>query len=216
MPEIEKLKPIVAKRVFEEMRAAGIRGSKEHLHKVHADKTIKIVNFSHPLFDIANLFQLTAKRKGLFKLHKCSPLPSILIPPLSQLPFFVGFTIVLNQLSQSPTPFDSESFLTLTSLAHPDPTMTLPIVLGFLTMANVESGSWVMNAAEREQQRLSEAEEVNRLAAGGKVRVQPRKIIKTALRGLSIIRIVVAALTPGVRSFVHTSMSIMFTSFFFL
>jgi len=61
----------------------------------------------------------------------------------------------------------------------------------------VESGSWVMNAAEREQQRLSETEEAKRLAAGGKVQIQPRKIIKTGLRGLSIIRIVIAALTPG-------------------
>ena len=82
--------------------------------------------------------------------------------------------------------------------------MTLPIVLGFLTMANVESGNWVMNAAEREQQRLSEAEEVKRLAAGGKVQIQPRKIIKTGLRGLSIIRIVVAALTPGVSKIPRT------------
>jgi len=130
---------------------------------------------------------------------------------LSQLPFFVGFTIVLNQLSQTPTPFDSESFLTLTSLAHPDPTMTLPIVLGFLTMANVESGSWIMNAAEREQQRLSEVEEAKRIAAGGKIRIQPRKIIKTGLRGLSIIRIVVAALTPGVRSLIYTGIPIVFT-----
>lgn len=106
--------------------------------------------------------------------------------------------MVLNRLSQDPTPFDSESFLTLTSLAHPDPTMTLPVLLGFLTMANVESGNWVMNAAEREQQRAIEAEEAKRVASGGKVRIQPGKIIKFGLRALSIIRIIVAALTPGV------------------
>jgi hypothetical protein len=76
--------------------------------------------------------------------------------------------------------------------------MTLPIVLGFLTMANVESGNWVMNAAEQEQQRAIEAKEARRVATGGKVRIQPGKIIKTSLRALSIFRIIVAALTPGV------------------
>lgn len=145
-----------------------------------------------------NFFQLTAKRKELFKQHNCSPLPSMLIPPLSQLPFFIGFTVVLNRLSQEPTPFDSESFLTLTSLAHPDPTMTLPVVLGFLTMAHVESGNWVMSAAERERQRAIEAKEARLAAADGKMRIQPGKAIKSGLRALSIIRIIVAAMTPGV------------------
>ena len=69
-------------------------------------------------------------------------------------------------------------------------------------MANVESGNWVMNAAEREQQHATEAAEAKRIAIGGKVRIQPGKIIKMSLRGLSIIRIIVAALTPGV-SFIH-------------
>jgi len=81
--------------------------------------------------------------------------------------------------------------------------MTLPVVLGLLTMANVESGNWVMNAAEREQKRTFEAEEAKRVATGGKVQIQPGKIISTSLRTLSIIRIIVAALTPGV-SFNHS------------
>jgi inner membrane protein COX18 len=143
---------------------------------------------------------LTARRKELFKEHRCSPLPSIIIPPLSQLPVFVGFTIVLSRLSVDPTPFDSESFLTLTSLMHPDPTMTLPVVLGFLTMANVESGNWVMNAAEREQQHKVAERESKRIAEGGNPRLHPGKVLKTLLRGLSIVRIIIAAITPGVRS----------------
>jgi inner membrane protein COX18 len=110
----------------------------------------------------------------------------MIIPPLSQLPVFMGFTILLNRLSTDPTPFDSESFLTLTSLAHSDPTMALPLALGFLTMLNVESRNWFMNAAERERQQALEG--------------QPHisNLIKPVLRGLSIVRIVVAALTPGV------------------
>ncbi|KAF9534227.1 60Kd inner membrane protein-domain-containing protein [Crepidotus variabilis] len=182
MPEVEALKPAVAKSVLDEMRAAGLRGTKEELRKMHSERCIKI---------------LTAKRKELFKQYKCSPLASIVVPPLSQLPVFVGLTLMFNRLSQDPTPFDSESFLTLTSLAHPDPTMTLPVVLGFLTMANVESGNWVMNAAEKEQRRVTELKEARRIAEGGKPRIHPGKIIKTALRGLSVLRIVIAAMTPG-------------------
>ena len=56
----------------------------------------------------------------------------MLIPAVSQLPLFVGFSVMLNNLSRHPTVFDSESFLTLTSLAHADPTVTLPIVIGLL------------------------------------------------------------------------------------
>lgn len=70
-------------------------------------------------------------------------------------------------------------------------------------MANVESGNWVMNAAEREQRRAIEAEETRRVATGGKAKIPAGKIIKTSLRALSIIRIIVAALTPGV-SFIIT------------
>jgi inner membrane protein COX18 len=65
-------------------------------------------------------------------------------------------------------------------------------------MAHVESGNWVMNAAEREQQRVIESEEAKRVALGGQVRLQPGKVIKAGLRILSVVRIIVAALTPGV------------------
>jgi len=90
--------------------------------------------------------------------------------------------------------------------------MTLPVVLGFLTMANVESSNWVMNAAEKEQQRNMEEREAKRVAEGGKPRIHPGKVIKSVLRGLSIFRIIIAAMTPGVscfrcssRNFVHSS-----------
>lgn len=145
------------------------------------------------------ILQLTTRRKQLFKQYKCSPLPSIIIPPLAQLPVFVGFTLVLSRLSIDPTPFDSESFFTLSTLAHPDPTMTLPVILGFLTMANVESGNWVLNAAEREQLRKRDQEEKKRVLEGGKPKLHPGKVLKTFLRGLSIIRIIIAAMAPGVK-----------------
>lgn len=76
--------------------------------------------------------------------------------------------------------------------------MTLPVILGFLTMANVESGNWVMNAVERQQRRAAEVEEEKRIAAGGKPKIHPGNIIKSTLRGLSVLRIVIAAMAPGV------------------
>ena len=142
--------------------------------------------------------QLSMRRTELLKQYKCTTLPSILVPALSQLPFFVCFTVVLGRLSVDPTPFDSESFFTLSTLAHPDPTMTLPVILGFLTMANVESSNWVLNAAEREQVRKAEQEERKRILEGIKPPIPVGKIFKTCLRGLSIVRIIIAAMVPGV------------------
>ena len=68
-------------------------------------------------------------------------------------------------------------------------------------MANVESGNWVLNAAEREQKRKANEEERKRILEGGKPRLHPGKVIKTALQGLSIVRIIIAGMAPGVRFF---------------
>ena len=66
-------------------------------------------------------------------------------------------------------------------------------------MANVEAGNWVLNAAEREQVRKADQEERKRIFVGGKPRIRVGKVLKTSLRGLSIVRIIVASITPGVR-----------------
>ncbi|TFK43448.1 60Kd inner membrane protein-domain-containing protein [Crucibulum laeve] len=182
MPEIEKLKPAVSKRVFEEMKKSGMRGDKKFLQEFHAKKSLEL---------------LKIRQQQLLNEHNFHPIRSMLLPPLSQLPVFLMFTIVLSRLSMDPTPFDSEAFLTLSTLAHPDPTMTLPIVLGVLTMANVETSQWVMNAEERAQLRKIEEAKAQKIAAGGKPVVEPGKLIKTGMRGLSIIRIIIAALAPG-------------------
>ncbi|KAF8897626.1 60Kd inner membrane protein-domain-containing protein [Infundibulicybe gibba] len=182
LPEIEKQKPIVSKQVLEEMKKEGIRGEKPYLQEFHAKRSIE---------------RLTAYRKELFLKYKCRPLPTIVVPVLSQLPVFVIFTVMLGRLSLDPTPFDSESFLTLTTLAHPDPTMTLPIILGVITMANVESSNWMMNTAEREQARKVQEWNEKKATESGKPRIEPKKIIKSTMRILSIGRIIVAAMTPG-------------------
>jgi inner membrane protein COX18 len=79
--------------------------------------------------------------------------------------------------------------------------MTLPIVLGVITMANVESSNWVMNAAERERSRQIEEKNAKIRAEGGQPNIEPKKLIKSGLRLLSIGRILIAAITPGVSSF---------------
>jgi hypothetical protein len=126
----------------------------------------------------------------------------MLIPPLTQLPLFVGSSMFLSRLSQSPTVFDSESFLTLASLSHADPTAALPIALGLITLANVESSSsirWFASAEARERKELEEKRNAEKRARGDIV-LQPQKIVQSALRLLSVGRILIGALVPGVRT----------------
>lgn len=98
--------------------------------------------------------------------------------------------------------FDSESFLTLTSLSHADPTAALPIALGLITLANVESSSsirWFASAEARERKELEEKRIAEKRARGDVV-LQPQKIVQSALRLLSVGRILIGALVPGVRT----------------
>lgn len=43
LPQIERLKPLVSKRVFEEMKTSKIRGDKKYLKKYHFDKCVQLV-----------------------------------------------------------------------------------------------------------------------------------------------------------------------------
>ena len=43
MPEVEKLKPLVAKSVLEQMKAAGMRGDKKALQAYHTEKCVQVV-----------------------------------------------------------------------------------------------------------------------------------------------------------------------------
>ncbi|KAJ8519392.1 hypothetical protein ONZ45_g3668 [Pleurotus djamor] len=164
------------------MKVQGVKGDKKQIQAIHAERSTAL---------------LTTLRKQLYKKYKCGPLTSIIVPTLSQLPVFVVTSMMLSRLSLPPTPFDSEAFLTLTTLAHPDPTMALPIILGMITMANVESSNWVMTAAERERQQRIDENNVKRIAEGQKPLIQPNKLIKSGLRILSVGRIMFAAVMPG-------------------
>jgi mitochondrial inner membrane protein COX18 len=126
------------------------------------------------------------------------------MPVVTQLPLFFGSTVVLGHLSRMPAPFDSESFLTLTSLSHVDPTTTLPVVLGFLTLANVESSSWFMTDAQRHKRAITDAK-FKKSVEAGEVRFQSDKIVKSGLRFLSVGRILIASMVPGVGHFKNDS-----------
>jgi mitochondrial inner membrane protein COX18 len=147
---------------------------------------------------------MIARRKALFVEHRCHPWLTMLIPPLTQLPLFVLSSISLSRISQPPTVFDSESFLTLTSLAHADPTATLPIALGLITLANVESSSspsgWFVSDAMKARDELAQ-KQIAEKRAQGLVVLEPRKIVQSALRLLSVGRILIGAVVPGVRTF---------------
>lgn len=124
-------------------------------------------------------------------------MPTMLIPPLTQLPLFVGMSMMLSHVSTRPTVLESESFLTLTSLVNGDPTLTLPIVLGVVTFANVDASRWFMTPeAIAREQRVAEHNAKKR-AAGESV-YEPRKIFQNTLRLASVGRILIAALVPGV------------------
>ena len=134
---------------------------------------------------------------------------------LTQLPIFVLTSAVLARLSKSPTPFDSESFLTLTTLAHADPTMSMPIVLGIVTMANVESSRWFMTDSQKARETMVNKWNSEKRAQGHMV-LEPKKYVQSSLRLMSVGRILLGGLVPGVCSLVCCGWSTRLSSFFIL
>jgi len=68
-----------------------------------------------------------------------------------------------------------------------------------ITLANVESNNWLMTAVQRDRLRKTEEKQAQKAAATGKPEIHLHKVIKTALNGLSVLRILLAAVSPGVR-----------------
>jgi hypothetical protein len=71
MPELENLKPVITKRVFDEMKVSGLRGSKQDLQKMHRDRTVEIVSFLSVRFTSRHFniisFPAVSKAKGAFQ-----------------------------------------------------------------------------------------------------------------------------------------------------
>lgn len=152
---------------------------------------------------------MSTHQKKLLKQHNCRPLLTSIVPVVTQLPLFFVSSVVFGHLSQSPTPFDSESFLTLTNLSHTDPTTTLPIVLGFLTLANVESSSWFMTEAQQREKAVADEKynkSLQEAASQGTIHFEGRRVVKSILRVASIGRVILAAMVPGVGRLVSPQM----------
>ncbi|KAK7060579.1 hypothetical protein VNI00_001345 [Paramarasmius palmivorus] len=183
LPVLRKEKPIVAQQEFEAMQRERITGDKEYLKKVHSQRCEAIMK---------------ARRKELWKIHNCNPLVTMAVPPLSQMPPFVILTVVFARLSMDPfSGFDAESFFTLTTLNHADPTMTMPVILGLLTMANVEANSWVLTASEKRMQKEIQEKKEQAAQEKGVRHIEPQKIVKSIMRALSVGRIGLGAIAPG-------------------
>lgn len=136
--------------------------------------------------------------------HSCSPWTTTFVPALTQLPLFVFGTAALSALTSRPSPLNDETFLTLTSLAHPDPTGVLPVVLGLVTLANVETANWFIgseralrNAQLEENRKKADAQ---RHKEGKVVRLRAKDAVQGSLRGLSVARILIGAMVDGVSS----------------
>lgn len=141
--------------------------------------------------------KFASERKRLITEHNCNPLLAMVVSPASQIPVFVIMTTMFNRLAQDPTPLDSEAFLSLGTLNHTDETWTLPIILGMVTMFNVQSSNWLVSAFEKDRMRKMEERRAEQMAATGKFILHPQSIIKGGLNVLSVARIVVAGMSPG-------------------
>ena len=141
--------------------------------------------------------QAKAQRKELLSKLGISPGLIMAIPALTQLPVFVSSSIMFSRLAQPPSVLDSETFLTLTSLVNPDPTATIPILIGLITFANVESAKWFISDTQKGRQEKVEKWNAEKRAQGHTV-VEPAKIVKNALGVMSVGRILIAAVVPGV------------------
>jgi inner membrane protein COX18 len=136
-------------------------------------------------------------QKRLLAEHSATPWVTVLLPVAAQLPVFVLSTVVVARACAPGSPRDAEAFLSLTSLTHVDPTAALPIALGLVTLANVESSSWFASAAQAERARNTAEWAAARRARGENV-LETGKYIKSGLRLLSVGRILWAATVPGV------------------
>jgi len=199
LPKLLEYRKEAARTVALEMKRERFRGSIDVFRQEHSSRLRKLVS---------------EHQKSIFSEHRCNPTPTLAIPLVTQLPIFVMSTMFFSHLSTpavaSPAGLTDESFLTLTSLAHPDATATLPIVLGLVTLANVETSHWFMGAGraareasaedKRKESRMKIIEEGKNVPDGEKVRLplpSTRDIIQNALRLFSIARIVVGVMVDG-------------------
>jgi hypothetical protein len=132
--------------------------------------------------------KLRERTKELCKKHNCTQWVTIAGNIATQFPPFMLLSVVLHHASQAPTPLDSESFLTLTTLTHPDTTFFVPILVGIATLANIEVNGWT---------RLRRLKSMSSLQSE---RPTLSSMSKSTYRLLSLFRVSLTATVPGVGS----------------
>ncbi len=200
LPEVEKRKPYIWQEELLKMRKEGFRGDKEETRKVLSKRIQPIVSACK--FWVAaciDVEQFKGLEKQLCKVYRCQK--NTHHGRASALSDGGLLSHVLFSWRRRGDPFsgfDAESFMTLTSLSRPDETLTIPILVGLITMANVESSTWFMTATEK--QAVAQREQRRKDAASkGVHHIAPANGIKQALRAVSVLRIIFAAQVSGVR-----------------
>ncbi|KAF8528940.1 60Kd inner membrane protein-domain-containing protein [Hysterangium stoloniferum] len=134
---------------------------------------------------------------SLFKEHRCTPWITMVVPPITQIPVFVVLSATFLQLANAPgTVLRDEAVLTLQSLAHPDPTVALPVILGLISLATVETSQWFVTQEKVRRLRETRLRNEAQLSQGKSI-IDPRRHIKGIMSGLSVGRIILAATMPG-------------------
>ncbi|KZW03770.1 hypothetical protein EXIGLDRAFT_758096 [Exidia glandulosa HHB12029] len=140
---------------------------------------------------------MQARQKELFKALDCAPMKIMVIAGLSQLAVFLPLTFVFGAAAMPPTPLDSEAFLTLTALTHPDATYVMPIALGMVTMATADSTRWFLSP-EKMLERLERDERAREAAQKRKLfKISPGSFVGSFMRSSAIFRIIIGMVAPG-------------------
>ncbi|CUA70388.1 hypothetical protein RSOLAG22IIIB_00748 [Rhizoctonia solani] len=148
-----------------------------------------------------------AKIKELNKIHRCSPIPTMILPFAVHAPLFIMATASFRQaalMSYFPTnPLASESFLTLPSLAQVDPTGVLPIAVGLIMFSNIELGRLSRPFKAKPTPNDVTSSHDPSKAPEGKALTEQRRMstvisaLENGLRGVSILFIWIAMQAPG-------------------
>ncbi|CAE7130381.1 unnamed protein product [Rhizoctonia solani] len=150
-----------------------------------------------------------AKVIELNKIHRCSPIPTMILPFAVHAPLFIMATASFRQaalMSYPPmNPLASESFLTLPSLAQVDPTGVLPIAVGLIMFSNIELGrlSRPFKAKPTPSDAVLSTPDKSSKASGEIALAEQPKMstiisaFENGLRGVSILFIWIAMQAPG-------------------
>jgi len=137
------------------------------------------------------------KKEQLFQRHRCSPIPTMLVPFLAQAPLFIIVSLVMRDACIAPSPLDMEAIFTLSSLSRPDSTGALPIIVGLLSLANVDCAKWFVGGEQARALLAKERARKQRDKEAGLIRISPQTAAKQLLRFFSVLRIVIGMVLPG-------------------